>query len=339
MKRHPFLSFLAFLCWPALTTLPVNAQLNILHAWSPAAAPGTEGTPAPAAWVDSVGGLELERVGQPFFATSGSATGILFDNTGSGHDVPATDYYASDEADFNPSDPSRWGIEAIVRIDQLPATNQEFAVLELGGGSEGILLQTFGNSAWGLHRSNVAISAHSEPVRQGQRQHLAAALIDGRWELFVDGIAATGFPSTPYDPMNGIRIGAGSTGMGNNRGFHGVIETVRLFEYGETFDLAQTLLGTVNPDADNDGFDDAYERSLGFNPNDPASTPESSSSIETAVEFHFHAARNVRYSIQESTDLQQWNSIETGITGRGEAVNRLYSVSSSAKRYYRAVRE
>jgi len=97
--------------------------------------------------------------------------------------------------------------------------------------------------------------------------------------------------------------------------------------------------GVVDPDKDGDGFDDTVEIELGFDPNNPASTPESKTDIRTAVEFSFWAAKNKKYNIEQSPDLAAWTIIETGITGRGGEITRLYSTGAQPKQHYRAVRQ
>lgn len=321
---------------PAVT----QAEIQVIHTWTMGdEEKGTAGSTAAATLVDTVGDLDLTLTGEPKFAAEGSALGVLFANTDSAHNVAATEYYSGAEADVNPTDFTKWGIEAIVRIDVLPTTNQEMAVFELGAGSSGILLETFGNGAWALHQSNVAISANSTPVQVGKLQHLAAVRNNGRWELYVDGLLAFGFNSADYEPAPGIRIGAGNAGTGDNRGFNGLIDTVRIFEYTDTFNIQDTLVSVLIPDADHDGFDDAVETALGFNPRDAASTPESKSGIETAVQFNFYAAKNKKYTIQSSSDLQTWDDVEKDIMGTGGEVTRLYTARTPAKRYFRSVRQ
>lgn len=328
---------------PALAALLVHAAaepVTVIHAWTMGEEEGgIAGNAADSTLVDTVGDADLEPVGLPVFATLEGHMGVFFNNEGSAHNAPATEYFFSDDADINPTDPTRWGFEAIVRIDVLPAPNQELAVMDVGGGSTGIILETFGNGAWAIHQSNVAIMAATTPVRAGKRQHLAVVQNNGKWELYVDGLLATSFPSTGSDPNPGIRIGAGNAGPGNNRGFKGLIETVRVFEYTDTFDIYDTLLAVTNPDADGDGFDDDVETALGFNPKDPTSTPESSSSLDTAVEFTFHAAKGKLYTIESSTDLQTWMPVEQNIAGSGNAVRRLYSIRGVPSRHFRAVRQ
>lgn len=95
----------------------------------------------------------------------------------------------------------------------------------------------------------------------------------------------------------------------------------------------------VNPDKDGDGFDDTVEVALGFDPNNPASSPESKTDILTAVEFSFWAAKNQKYKIEQSTDLQKWNVIEENVFGRGGEITRLYSLTGQPKQHFRAVRQ
>ena len=338
MKRNPSSALIPAVCL-ALAQFSQAAPVTVIHAWTMGEQEnGIAGNAADQTMVDTVGDYDLAPVGVPVYAALGGAIGVLFSNLDSGHGVPASEYFTSDEADVNPVDIARWGIEAIVRIDLLPANNQELAVMELGAGTNGIVLQTFGNGAWGLHQSNVAITSSASPVKVGERQHLAAVRNNGRWELYVDGLLAASFASPDYDPAFGIRIGAGNVGPGNNRGFNGVIESARVFEYTDTFDVNETLLGTINPDSDRDGFDNTLEIALGFDPNDAASTPESRSGLETAVEFSFYAAKNKRYNIEASTDLQDWTPVDNNIAGLGGEITRLFSVRGLTKRYFRAVR-
>jgi hypothetical protein len=95
----------------------------------------------------------------------------------------------------------------------------------------------------------------------------------------------------------------------------------------------------VNPDKDGDGFDDTIEIELGFNPDSPTSTPESLVNLRTSVEFSFYAAKNKLYRIEQSTDLQEWTTVEEDITGRGDEITRLYSITGQPAQHYRAVRQ
>ena len=91
-------------------------------------------------------------------------------------------------------------------------------------------------------------------------------------------------------------------------------------------------------DTDGDGFDDHFEINTGFDPTKDTSTPDAVSSIRTAVEFRFNAAAGVSYRIEDSTDLEAWNTVESGIIGTGGVVTRFYSTENMPKRYFRARR-
>ncbi len=91
-------------------------------------------------------------------------------------------------------------------------------------------------------------------------------------------------------------------------------------------------------DSDGDGFDDLFEVNTGFNPASATSTPDAASSIRTAVEFRFNAAAGVSYRIEGSTDLENWTTVETDITGAGAVVTRFYSTEGIPKRYFRVRR-
>jgi hypothetical protein len=91
-------------------------------------------------------------------------------------------------------------------------------------------------------------------------------------------------------------------------------------------------------DSDSDGFDDGFEVSTGFNPNLASSTPDTLSSILTAVEFRFNAANGNSYRIESSTDLTTWGIVENGINGTGGTIVRFYSIEGQTRKFYRTRR-
>ena len=106
-------------------------------------------------------------------------------------------------------------------------------------------------------------------------------------------------------------------------------------------DRAEVEVHQSNPsakDTDGDGFEDLFEVNTGFNPAINTSTPDAISSIRTAVEFRFNAANGVSYRIEASTDLNEWNTIETNILGASAVVTRFYSIENQPKRYFRVRR-
>jgi hypothetical protein len=92
-------------------------------------------------------------------------------------------------------------------------------------------------------------------------------------------------------------------------------------------------------DSDTDGFEDGFEVSTGFDPSLSSSTPETLSSIQTAVEFRFNAALGQTYRIESSTNLLNWSSVESAIPGTGGTISRFYSIIGTTSRFYRAVRD
>lgn len=89
-------------------------------------------------------------------------------------------------------------------------------------------------------------------------------------------------------------------------------------------------------DTDSDGFEDGFEVSTGFNPTLVNSSPDSVSTINNAVGFRFNAGLGLSYRIEDSVDLENWNTIESQIIGDGGVVTRFYFTTGYPKRYFRA---
>lgn len=92
-------------------------------------------------------------------------------------------------------------------------------------------------------------------------------------------------------------------------------------------------------DTDADGFLDGFEVKTGFDPALKTSTPDTLSSIRTAVEFRFAAALGQSYRVEASTDLETWVEIENGIEGVGGEITRFYSTEKHPFRAFRARKE
>ena len=91
-------------------------------------------------------------------------------------------------------------------------------------------------------------------------------------------------------------------------------------------------------DSDDDGFNDGFEVSTGFSPTLASSIPDSASSIDRAVGFRFNAAIGISYRIEDTSDLQNWNTLENPIIGEGGVVTRFYFTEGQPKRYFRVRR-
>ena len=107
---------------------------------------------------------------------------------------------------------------------------------------------------------------------------------------------------------------------------------------GTFLDAARAGTNPHKTDSDNDGFSDGFEITSAFNPNLASSTPESATSLLTAVEFRFNAANGVGYRIEGSANLVGWTTVEANIQGNGGQVTRFYSIGNQNTRFFRAVR-
>jgi hypothetical protein len=91
-------------------------------------------------------------------------------------------------------------------------------------------------------------------------------------------------------------------------------------------------------DTDGDGFGDGFEVTTGFNPASAASSPDTQSSVLTAVEYRFYAGLGMSYRIEVSTDLVNWTTLETNIIGTGGMLTRFYSTQGQPRRFFRTRR-
>jgi uncharacterized repeat protein (TIGR02543 family) len=152
-----------------------------------------------------------------------------------------------------------------------------------------------------------------------------------------DGAERNVHGTDPYDPDSD------SDGLsdGDEINLHGSNPLLADTDSDGLSDFDEVTRHNTSPilrDTDSDGFDDAFELQTGFDPTKAASTPDALSTIRTAVEFRFNAANGVSYRIEDSTDLLNWNTVETGINGQGGVVTRFYSTENQPKRYFRVRR-
>ncbi|MBL9135084.1 MAG: right-handed parallel beta-helix repeat-containing protein [Verrucomicrobiales bacterium] len=90
-------------------------------------------------------------------------------------------------------------------------------------------------------------------------------------------------------------------------------------------------------DTDGDGYSDFAEIRSQSDPLDPKSIPPADLILTVEqVRLEFVAGMNEKVAIQRSSDLTQWTDVEL-ITGTGEIVTRIYTVSDG-QRYFKTVR-
>ena len=88
-------------------------------------------------------------------------------------------------------------------------------------------------------------------------------------------------------------------------------------------------------DTDLDGFLDGYEVLTGKSPLDINDRPALVAEVNTAIEFTFPTAIGKTYRIDSSPHLTTWSTVESGITGTGEVIQRFYSTRRMPKRSFR----
>ena len=97
-----------------------------------------------------------------------------------------------------------------------------------------------------------------------------------------------------------------------------------------------------NPDTDEDGWKDGAEVKLNTSPFDDRSRPkfQVQGGIKDLNQFRllFPVVAGNSYSIESSSGLKDWQVLEFGIEGDGEAIERTYS-ASEAFRFYRVKRQ
>lgn len=196
------------------------------------------------------------------------------------------------------------------------------------------------NHAVVMENANTMADAAAEYVAAGyifERVGLDPLSADTDGDGLTDGAELNQYATSPFDPdtdgdglSDGNEVNThGSDPKSNDTDADGINDREEVEVY---------LTNPAKKDSDDDGFDDLFEINTGFNPTEAASTPDALSTIRTAVEFRFNAANGVSYRIEDSTDLQNWNTVETDIIGSGGVVTRFYSTENQPKRYFRVRR-
>ncbi len=161
----------------------------------------------------------------------------------------------------------------------------------------------------------------------GPVQQIAVARLQGDLDTDGDGLLDW------YETGTGVYVSPEDTGTS---------PTNRDSDGDDLDDGEEVLVRLSDPniaDTDEDGFLDGYEVATGKSPVDALDKPALVAEVRTAIEFTFPAAVGKTYRIEDSTDLATWATVETGIVGAGNQVQRFYSTRSTSKRYFRVEEE
>jgi len=143
--------------------------------------------------------------------------------------------------------------------------------------------------------------------------------------------------------LTSIRIGSGVISIGESAfidcfsltdiTFQGAAPTVRddifsgVADGAVAYVTAEALSSFGEPDDDWNG--------LSIQVRDGNTNPAPLTEIRTAIEFSFDAVNGVSYRIEASTDLINWEMIETAIIGKGSRIDRFYSTRDQPNRHFR----
>ena len=143
--------------------------------------------------------------------------------------------------------------------------------------------------------------------------------------------------------LTSIRIGSGVISIGESAfidcfsltdiTFQGAAPTVRddifsgVADGAVAYVTAEALSSFGEPDDDWNG--------LSIQVRDGNTNPAPLTEIRTAIEFSFDAVNGVSYRIEASTDLINWEMIETAIIGEGSRIDRFYSTRDQPNRHFR----
>ena len=198
-------------------------------------------------------GADLPLTGTPVYA-AGVASPVAVDFTNAYGTWPtvATDYYSDPTLDFNPADPSNWGLSFDVLVDSLPGPDddQEVVLVNLGSFAfPSLMIQLF-QGEYVVHLPGSVFAQTGIMATVGGWDHVEFANINGTMDLEVNGAAAgLGLGAGAYDPSAGLTIGAvfanGTGGVQYARGVDAVIDQLTISNVPEPTAMILALLGIV----------------------------------------------------------------------------------------------
>ena len=143
--------------------------------------------------------------------------------------------------------------------------------------------------------------------------------------------------------LTNIQIGSGVTSIGESAfidclsltdiTFQGAAPTVLPDTFSGVADgaVANVTAGALSSFGEPEDDWNGLSIQLRNGTTNPSPLPE----IRTAIEFSFNAVDGASYRIEASTDLINWEIIETAIIGEGSRIDRFYSVRNQPNRHFR----
>lgn len=105
-------------------------------------------------------------------------------------------------------------------------------------------------------------------------------------------------------------------------------------------DFEELVLWELDPlkgDTDDDGFSDGFEVQAGFDPSDADSKPSALIEIQPAVEISINAELGKTYTLQHSTDMNDWTDSGVTVVGTGRVQNFYRPTIKQQMKYWRVV--
>ena len=275
----------------------------------------------------------VSQIGELVFTNCTGLTSVYFQGNaptagGGWNNTPATVYYTVGTTGWGPTfagRPTQAVVASItsqpVNVTTLQGTRATFAVTAIGAGSY----------QWQKNGVNIPLATNStlilSNVQQADATNYAVIVSNLVGYVTSDTVSLTVLPDSDLDGLSDeAEVTYGTNLNHSDSDGDGLSDRAEIQVY-----LSNPLL----KDTDGDGFEDGFEVSTGFNPAQASSSPDSVSTIGNAVGFRFNAGLGMSYRIEDSSDLQNWTTLETPIIGAGGVVTRFYFTEGQPKRYFR----
>lgn len=245
--------------------------------------------------------------------------------------TPATFYYKAGATGWGSTFAGRPAVQAVVasitsqpvNVTTLQGTRATFTVTTSASGVSGYQWQKNGVNIPLATSATLTLSN----VQQADSTNYKVIISNFAGDVTSDSTSLTVLPDSDLDGLSdAAEAGYGTNPNNADSDGDGLSDRAEIQVY---------LTNALVKDTDGDGFEDDFEVSTGFNPAQASSSPDSVSTIGNAVGFRFNAGLGMSYRIEDSSDLQNWSTLETPIIGDGGVVTRFYFTEGQAKRYFR----